>query len=296
MESKTGGETPVTPEDASSDVARLVLFASILVAAATLITLIALAAGARSFTVFDIPDLQGLQMKNWVTGRGFGFDGPLLTGGDNPIWMRWARMPLPIWTIAGLRIVFGSGMIAVNVAKSVLWSVPLILSFALIQRDCRTCLSSRAKWAAWGRFCSYRYCPSFSSIWRQCRQRRAISHRRSRSPRRCSSFQAVGRGCSKWSCDLSRPSLWHPHRQYLSPKELNDCGRDCHGDRALGGVEKFTSDIICGDSSAARDAVLGSTDSSRRGANFFRHESGWIQPPQREQSDLPRELPASISI
>jgi hypothetical protein len=100
--------------------------------------------------MFDIPDLQGLQMKNWVTGRGFGFDGPLLTGGDNPIWMRWARMPLPIWTIAGLRIVFGSGMIAVNVAKSVLWSVPLILSFALIQRDCRTCLSSRAKWAAWG--------------------------------------------------------------------------------------------------------------------------------------------------
>ena len=59
---------------------------------------------------------------------------------------------LPIWTIAGLRIVFGSGMIAVNVAKSVLWSLPLILSFALIQRDCRRCLSSRAKWAAWGRF------------------------------------------------------------------------------------------------------------------------------------------------
>jgi hypothetical protein len=52
--------------------------------------------------------------------------------------MRWARMPLPIWTIAGLRIVFGSGMIAVNVAKSVLWSLPLILSLALIQRDCRT--------------------------------------------------------------------------------------------------------------------------------------------------------------
>ena len=48
------------------------------------------------------------------------------------------RMPLPIWTIAGLRIVFGSGMIAVNVAKSVLWSLSLILSFALIQRDCRT--------------------------------------------------------------------------------------------------------------------------------------------------------------
>ena len=63
----------------------------------------------------------------------------------------------------------------------------------------------------------------------------------------------LGVGCSKWSCDLSRPSLWHPHRQYLSPKELHDCGRDCHGDRALGGVEKFTSDIICGDSSAARD-------------------------------------------
>jgi hypothetical protein len=139
MESKTGGETPVTPEDASSDVVRLVLFASILIAAATLITLLALGAGARSsFTVFDIPDLQGLQMKNWVTGRGFGFDRALLTGGDNPIWMRWARMPLPIWTIAGLRIVFGSGMIAVNVAKSVLWSLPLILSLALIQRDCRT--------------------------------------------------------------------------------------------------------------------------------------------------------------
>ena len=59
-------------------------------------------------------------------------------------------MPLPIWTIAGLPIVFGSGMIAVNIAKSVLRSLPLILSFALIQRDCRTCLSSRAKWAAWG--------------------------------------------------------------------------------------------------------------------------------------------------
>ena len=52
--------------------------------------------------------------------------------------MRWARMPLPIWTIAGLPIVFGSGMIAVNIAKSVLRSLPLILSFALIQRDCRT--------------------------------------------------------------------------------------------------------------------------------------------------------------
>jgi hypothetical protein len=151
MESKTGGETPVTPEDASSDVARLVLFASILIAAATLITLIALGAGARSsFTVFDIPDLQGLQMKNWVTGRRFGFDGPLLTGGDKSIWMRWARMPLPIWTIAGLRIVFGSGMIAVNVAKAVLRSLPLILSFAPIQCDCRTCLSSRADGAAWG--------------------------------------------------------------------------------------------------------------------------------------------------
>jgi hypothetical protein len=46
-------------------------------------------------------------------------------------------MPLPIWTIAGLPIVFGSGMI-VNVAKSVLWSLPLILSLALIQRDWRT--------------------------------------------------------------------------------------------------------------------------------------------------------------
>ena len=150
MESKTGGGTPVTPEDASGDVVRLVLFASMLIAAATLITLIALGTGARSFTVFDIPDLQGLQMKNWVTGRGFGFDGALFTGSDNPIWMRYARMPLPIWTIAGLRIVFGSGMIAVNVAKSVLWSLPLILSFALIQRDCRTCLSIRAKWAVWG--------------------------------------------------------------------------------------------------------------------------------------------------
>src|ERR1700761_399923 len=149
MESETGGETPVTPEVASSDVVRLVLFATILIAAAALITLIALGADARSFTVFDIPDLQGLQMKNWVAGRGFGFDG-LFTGSDNPIWMRYARMPLPIWTIAGLRIVFGSGMIAVNVAKSVLWSLPLVLSFALIQRDCRTCLSSRAKWAAWG--------------------------------------------------------------------------------------------------------------------------------------------------
>jgi hypothetical protein len=150
MESKTAGETPVTPEDASGDAVRLVLFASILIAAATLITLLALGVGARSFTVFDIPDLQGLQMKNWVTGRGFGFDGALFTGSDNPKWMRCARMPLPIWTIAGLRVVFGSGMIAVNVAKSVLWSLPLILSFALIQRDCRRCLSSRAKWAAWG--------------------------------------------------------------------------------------------------------------------------------------------------
>jgi hypothetical protein len=150
MESKTRGETPVTPEDASSDLVRLVLFASILIAAATLITRIAFGTGARSLTVFDIPDLQGLQVKNWVTGRGFGFDGALFTGSDNPIWMRWARMPLPIWTIAGLRIVFGSGIIAVNIAKSVLWSLPLILSFALIQRNCRTCLSSRAKWAVWG--------------------------------------------------------------------------------------------------------------------------------------------------
>ena len=79
MESKTGGEDPVTPQDASSDVVRLVLFASVVIAAATPITLLALGAGARSsFTAFDIPDLQGLQMKNWVTRRGFGFDGVLL--------------------------------------------------------------------------------------------------------------------------------------------------------------------------------------------------------------------------
>ena len=65
MESKTGGEDPVTPQDASSDVVRLVLFASVVIAAATPITLLALGAGARSsFTAFDIPDLQGLRMKN----------------------------------------------------------------------------------------------------------------------------------------------------------------------------------------------------------------------------------------
>jgi hypothetical protein len=150
VKSKTDGEAPVAPKYASSDVVRLVLFAGILIAAATLITLIALGRGARSLTVFDISDLQGLVVKNWVTGHGFGFDGALFTGSDNSIWMRCARMPLPIWTIAGLRIVFGSGMVAVNVAKAILWSLPLIASFALIQRDCRTCLSSRAKWAAWG--------------------------------------------------------------------------------------------------------------------------------------------------
>ena len=149
MKSKTGGEALVTPEYASRDVLRLVLFAGILIAAATVIALIALGPAARSLTVFDISDLQGLQVKNWVTGHGFGFDGALFTGSDNPIWMRCARMPLPIWTIAGLRIVFGSGMIAVNVAKSILWSLPLIASFALIQRDCRMCLSSRTKWAVW---------------------------------------------------------------------------------------------------------------------------------------------------
>jgi hypothetical protein len=149
MKSKTGGDALVTPEYASSDVMRLALFAGILIAAAALIALIALGPGARSLTVFDISDLQGLEVKNWVTGHGFGFDGSLFTGIDNPIWMRCARMPLPIWTIAGLRIVFGSGIIAVNLAKAVLWSLPLILSFALIQRDCRMCLSSRAKWAAW---------------------------------------------------------------------------------------------------------------------------------------------------
>jgi hypothetical protein len=150
MKSKTGVEASVAPKYARSDVMRLVLFAGILIAAATLIALIALGHGARSLTVFDISDLQGLEVKNWVTGHGFGFDGSLFTGNDNPILMRCARMPLPIWTIAGLRIVFGSGLIAVNVAKAILWSLPLIASFALIQRDCRTCLSSRAKWAAWG--------------------------------------------------------------------------------------------------------------------------------------------------
>jgi len=148
--SKTGDEALIAPQYASRDVLRLVLFAGIQIAAATLIALIALGSGARSLTVFDIPDLQGLEVKNWVTGHGFGFDGALFTGSDNPIWMRYGRMPVPIWTIAGLRIVFGSGLIAVNVAKAILWSLPLIASFALIQRDCRTCLSSRAKWAAWG--------------------------------------------------------------------------------------------------------------------------------------------------
>jgi hypothetical protein len=150
MKSKAGGKALVTPEYAGGDVMRLVLFASILIAAATLITLIALGPGARALTVFDISDLQGLQVKNWVTGHGFGFDGALFTGNDNPIWMRCARMPLPIWTIAGLRIVFGSGLIAVNVAKAILWSLPLIASFALIQRDRQSVLSPRAKWAAWG--------------------------------------------------------------------------------------------------------------------------------------------------
>jgi hypothetical protein len=150
MKSKTGVEASVASKYARSDVMRLVLFAGILIAAATLIALIALGRGARSLTVFDISDLQGLEVKNWVTGHGFGFDGSLFTGNDNPIPMRCARMPLPIWTIAGLRIVFGSGLIAVNVAKAIIWSLPLIVSFALIQRDCRTCLSSRAKWTAWG--------------------------------------------------------------------------------------------------------------------------------------------------
>jgi hypothetical protein len=241
MESKTGGETPVTPEDASSDVARLVLFASILIAAATLITLIALGAGARSsFTVFDIPDLQGLQMKNWVTGRRFGFDGPLLTGGDKSIWMRWARMPLPIWTIAGLRIVFGSGMIAVNVAKAVLRSLPLILSFAPIQCDCRTSLSSRAKWGRLGGasvriVIARRSRQSGDNVGKGGLYRIADRALHDDAPL----SKQLGVGCSKWSCDLSRPSLWHPHRQYLSLKELNDCGRDCHGDRALGRVENL---------------------------------------------------------
>ena len=151
MKSKTGVKASVAPKYARSDVMRLVLFAGILIAAATLITLIALGRGARSLTVFDISDLQGLQVKNWVTGHGFGFDGALFTGNDNSIPMRCARMPLPIWTIAGLRIVFGSGMIAVNVAKAILWSLPLIVSFALIQRDqTQMALPSRAKWAAWG--------------------------------------------------------------------------------------------------------------------------------------------------
>jgi hypothetical protein len=150
MKSKTGGKALVTPEYAGSDVLRLVLFAGILIAAATFVTLMALGRGARSLTVFDISDLQGLEVKNWVTGHGFGFDGALFTGTDNPIWMRCARMPLPIWTIAGLRIVFGPGMIVVNVVKAILWSLPLIASFALVQRDCRTRLSSRAKWAVLG--------------------------------------------------------------------------------------------------------------------------------------------------
>ena len=150
MKSKTGAEAPVPPEYAGSDVLRIVLFAGILIAAATLITVMALGRGARSLTAFDISDLQGLQVKNWVTGHGFGFNGALFTGSDNPMWMRCARMPLPIWTIAGLRIVFGSGLIAVNVAKAILWSLPLIVMFALVQRDCRRCLSSRAKWAVWG--------------------------------------------------------------------------------------------------------------------------------------------------
>ena len=79
MESKTSGETPVTPEDEAAMSCGFVLFASILIAAATPITLLALGAGARSsFTAFDIPDLQGLEMKNWVTRRRFGFDGALL--------------------------------------------------------------------------------------------------------------------------------------------------------------------------------------------------------------------------
>ena len=150
MEANAGGDIPPTPGYTSGDIVQLVLFASILIAAATLITRMTLGGGARSLTVFDISDLQGLEVKSWVTGHGFGFDGSLFTGKDNPIPMRWARMPLPIWTIAGLRIVFGSGMIAVNLAKSVLWSLPLILSFALIQRDSRATLASRAKWASWG--------------------------------------------------------------------------------------------------------------------------------------------------
>jgi hypothetical protein len=188
--------------------------------------------------MFDIPDLQGLQMKNWVTVRRFGFDGPLLTGGDKSIWMRWARMPLPIWTIAGLRIVFGSGMIAVNVAKAVLRSLSLILSFAPIQCDCRTCLSSRAKWGRLGGasvriVIARRSRQSGDNVGKGGLYRIADRALHDDAPL----SKQLGVGCSKWSCDLSRPSLWHPHRQYLSLKELNDCGRDCHGDRALGGVE-----------------------------------------------------------
>ena len=193
MASKTGGETLVTPEDASSDVVRLVLFAGILIAAATLITLIALGTDARSFTVFDIPDLQGLEMKNWVTGRGFGFDGALFTGSDDPIWMRCARMPLPIWTIAGLRIVFGSGMIAVNLAK--VCSVEPATGPELCPNTARLpdmSVISREMGRLGRRFCLCRCCPSFSSILRRCRQKRAISHRPSHSPPRCSSFLAVG--------------------------------------------------------------------------------------------------------
>jgi hypothetical protein len=136
MESKTGGEDPVTPQDASSDVVRLVLFASVVIAAATPITLLALGAGARSsFTAFDIPDLQGLTDEKLGNKARRGFDVLCYVTTDLDAV---GRMPLPIWTIAGLPIVFGSGMIAVNIAKSVLRSLPLILSFALIQRDCRT--------------------------------------------------------------------------------------------------------------------------------------------------------------
>ena len=75
MESKTGGEDPVTPQDASSDVVRLVLFASVVIAAATPITLLALGAGARSsFTAFDIPDLQGLTDEKLGNKARRGFD------------------------------------------------------------------------------------------------------------------------------------------------------------------------------------------------------------------------------
>jgi hypothetical protein len=151
MESKTGGETPVTPEDASSDVVRLVLFASILIASPI----------ALATTMLLFP-------SSWASGAQNGrviFPGPL----------------------------FGILIASIYLSKSSMIAVGIVMVIAL---------------------------------------------------------SVVSRN--------------------------------------------FTSDIICGDSSAARDAVLGSTDSSRRGANFFRHESGWIQPAQREQSDLPRALPASI--